>query len=110
MQRDFQKHHCQERSHNITRLLFRYASGVARITPNDRQKAENYTDVINQPICRNPHILYNGQMLDFDIILNSGILRVKDMLYEYVLGYLPLGAIQEIVHKKFADTDDDRHI
>lgn len=70
-----------------------------------KQCVENYIDVLEQPICRNPAIKFNGKMLDLPILMISGILKIKDILYEYVPGFLPLNAIKEMVAIEFPEAD-----
>lgn len=60
-----------------------------------------YSDVLEQPICRNHNIMYNNQMLDLQMFTKSGIVKIKDILYEVIPGFLPLNAIHELVTDNF---------
>lgn len=72
---------------------------------NERQCPITYRDILEQPICRNPLITFNGKMLDLSMFVKSGITKIRDILYEYVPGYLPVKAVQEIIIDRFPDAD-----
>ena len=50
----------------------------------------NAAELLRQPLFLNPHILdKKGNSLFYDEFLNLGIFRIKDIIYEYVPGFLP---------------------
>ena len=56
--------------------------------------------ILDQPLFHNPFINYKGKLLCFDSFIDSGVITLADITYEVIPGFLPLGAIVEMIKNK----------
>ncbi|XDV53672.1 hypothetical protein PO909_022110 [Leuciscus waleckii] len=72
-------------------------SAWAEFLVNIRYECENINQIHNQPIFLNPKIRMKGKMFYNRLYMKAGIRQVKDIVYEYVRGFLPNRAIYDCV-------------
>ena len=57
--------------------------------PNISYSCSNISEVMNKPVFLNPIIQHNNKMLYNKVFMDARIRQVKDMVYEFVPGFLP---------------------
>lgn len=65
----------------------------------------DWYNIVNQPIFHNPKISINNKPLTSEHLERAGITTLKDIIYEYVPGFLPSMAISELVEEYVDDID-----
>ena len=55
------------------------------------------TDILNEPLFLNRHITLHGELLFFKDWIAAGIIKINDICYEVVPGFLPASAVHEIL-------------
>lgn len=59
--------------------------------------------ILDQSIFFNKSIMYKGRTLYFDFFAKAGLILLRDITYEFIPGFLPSKAIQEIILDKCPD-------
>ena len=75
--------------------------------PNISYNCSNVTEVMNKPVFLNPIIQHNNKMLYNKVFMDAGIRQVKDMVYEFVPGFLPGQAMVDCVREWDEDARRD---
>ena len=55
------------------------------------------TDILNEPLFVNKEITLHNELLFFKNWIAAGVIKISDICYEVVPGFLPVGAIHEIL-------------
>jgi len=66
----------------------------------------SYMNILEQPLFYNPKITYKAESLYFKSFIEAGIVRLKDITYEVIPGFLRMSAIKEIVMDKCSDISE----
>ena len=64
------------------------------------------TDILNEPLFLNKEITLHNEVLFFKVWIAAGVIKISDICYEIVPGFLPVGAIHEILADQ---TGNDGH-
>ena len=73
------------------------------ITCSQRELVTNPEHIMHQPLFHNPHVRFQGKVLDFKFFIDCGISTLADICYEVVPGFLKASAITEIVFNHKSD-------
>ena len=55
------------------------------------------TDILNEPLSLNRHITLHDEVLFFKDWIAAGVIKISDICYEVVPGFLPVRAVHEIL-------------
>ncbi|KAK6165442.1 hypothetical protein SNE40_022369 [Patella caerulea] len=68
-----------------------------------RPVADNYNDILNQPLFDNPQIVYDDKTLYFSDFIEAGLVKISDLCYIFIAGFLSVDAIFELVRESLPD-------
>lgn len=68
----------------------------------------NLSSILEQPLFLNPKIMHEGNLIHFNFFIEAGIVKLRDILYEVIPGFLRMSAIKEMVHDKNPDISNDK--
>ena len=61
------------------------------------------TDILNEPLFLNRHISLHDELLFFKDWIAAGVIKIRDICYELVPGFLPVRAVYEILAGKIGN-------
>lgn len=64
------------------------------------------SNILQQPLFYNSKIMFDNKLIYFKFLLEAGIVRIKDLLYEVIPGFLRVSAIKEMVIDKNEDISE----
>lgn len=74
-----------------------------KFNAQNRYDPTELNEILQQPLCFNPHICFSGKVLNFDFFFMAGIKTVADICYEVLPKFLSHQSIVEIVSDVFPD-------
>lgn len=82
---------------NIPLFYQEVFSAWAEFLMDVKYDCENINQIHKQPIFLNPKIRMNGKMFYNRLYMKAGVRQLKDMVYEYVKGFMPNRPIYDYV-------------